>query len=29
VSALIAWDPVKQKKVWEVPQEGFWNPERW
>jgi quinohemoprotein ethanol dehydrogenase len=26
VSALIAWDPVKQKKVWEVPQEGFWNP---
>jgi quinohemoprotein ethanol dehydrogenase len=26
VSALIAWDPVKQKKVWEVPQDGFWNP---
>jgi quinohemoprotein ethanol dehydrogenase len=26
VSALIAWDPVRQKKVWEVPQEGFWNP---
>jgi quinohemoprotein ethanol dehydrogenase len=26
VSALLAWDPVKQKKVWEVPQDGFWNP---
>ena len=25
VSALLAWDPVKQKKVWEVPQPGFWN----
>ncbi len=26
VASLIAWDPVKQKKVWEVPEEGFWNP---
>ena len=25
-SSLVAWDPVHQKKVWEVPQEGFWNP---
>ncbi len=25
-SSLLAWDPVKQKKVWEVPMDGFWNP---
>ena len=25
-SALIAWDPVTQKKVWEVKQPGVWNP---
>ena len=25
-SALMAWDPVKQKKVWEVKQPGVWNP---
>ncbi|HKY93603.1 MAG TPA: PQQ-dependent dehydrogenase, methanol/ethanol family [Nevskiaceae bacterium] len=23
--SLIAWDPVKQAKVWEVPQKGGWN----
>lgn len=23
--ALIAWDPVKQKEVWRVPNPGFWN----
>ena len=26
VSALIAWDPIRQRKVWEAPQDGFWNP---
>ncbi len=26
ITSLLAWDPVKQKKVWEVPMEGFWNP---
>jgi quinohemoprotein ethanol dehydrogenase len=26
IASLIAWDPVRQKKVWEVPEEGFWNP---
>ncbi len=25
-SSLLAWDPVAQKKVWEVEQPGFWNP---
>ncbi|NGP77778.1 PQQ-dependent dehydrogenase, methanol/ethanol family [Balneolaceae bacterium YR4-1] len=24
-ASLIAWDPVKQEKAWEVPQEHFWN----
>jgi quinohemoprotein ethanol dehydrogenase len=24
-SALLAWDPVHQKKVWEVPTPGLWN----
>ncbi len=24
-SFLLAWDPVKQKKVWEVPQPNYWN----
>lgn len=24
-SSLIAWDPVEQRKVWEVPQPEFWN----
>jgi quinohemoprotein ethanol dehydrogenase len=24
-SSLLAWDPVKQKKVWEVPQPNYWN----
>jgi quinohemoprotein ethanol dehydrogenase len=24
-SSLIAWDPVQQKQMWEVPQEEFWN----
>lgn len=23
--ALIAWDPVKMRKVWEVPMPGLWN----
>ncbi|HKY21303.1 MAG TPA: PQQ-dependent dehydrogenase, methanol/ethanol family [Vicinamibacterales bacterium] len=26
ISALIAFDPLKGKKVWEVPLDGFWNP---
>jgi len=26
VSSLLAWDPVKQKKAWEVPQPNYWNP---
>ncbi|WP_152543479.1 c-type cytochrome, partial [Methylibium sp. T29] len=26
VSSLLAWDPIKQKKVWEVQADGFWNP---
>jgi quinohemoprotein ethanol dehydrogenase len=25
-SALLAWDPVKQQKVWEVKTPGIWNP---
>ena len=25
-SALVAWDPIAQKKVWEVKQPGVWNP---
>ncbi len=24
-STLLAWDPLKQEKVWEVPQLEFWN----
>ncbi|MCC7253805.1 c-type cytochrome, partial [Hyphomicrobium sp.] len=24
-SFLLAWDPVKQKKVWEIPQPNYWN----
>ena len=24
-ASLIAWDPVKQKKAWEVPMSGLWN----
>lgn len=24
-SFLLAWDPVKQRKVWEVPQPNYWN----
>ncbi|MGH8518693.1 MAG: c-type cytochrome, partial [Panacagrimonas sp.] len=24
-SSLLAWDPVKQAKVWEVPQPEYWN----
>jgi quinohemoprotein ethanol dehydrogenase len=24
-SSLLAWDPVKQQKVWEVPQPNYWN----
>lgn len=24
-SSLLAWDPVKQKKVWEVPQPNYWH----
>jgi quinohemoprotein ethanol dehydrogenase len=24
-SFLLAWDPVKEKKVWEVPQPNYWN----
>jgi quinohemoprotein ethanol dehydrogenase len=24
-SALLAWDPVRQKAVWNVPTPGFWN----
>ena len=26
VASLLAWDPVNQKKVWEVPQPSYWNP---
>ena len=26
VSSLLAWDPIKQKAVWEVPQPNYWNP---
>lgn len=25
VSSLLAWDPVKQQKVWEVAQPNYWN----
>ena len=25
-SSLLAWDPVKQQKAWEVPQPNYWNP---
>lgn len=25
VSSLMAWDPVKQEKVWEVSQPNYWN----
>ena len=25
-SALVAWDPVQQRKIWEVPLPGIWNP---
>lgn len=24
-ASLIAWDPIKQEKAWEIPQEHFWN----
>ena len=24
-ASLVAWDPVKQKKVWEIPQDHFWS----
>jgi hypothetical protein len=24
-ASLIAWDPIKQKKAWEVPMSGLWN----
>ncbi|MCC7252138.1 PQQ-dependent dehydrogenase, methanol/ethanol family [Hyphomicrobium sp.] len=24
-SSLLAWDPVKQRKVWEVPQRDYWH----
>ncbi|MDQ8698415.1 PQQ-dependent dehydrogenase, methanol/ethanol family [Hyphomicrobium sp. LHD-15] len=24
-SSLLAWDPVKQKKAWEIPQPNYWN----
>lgn len=24
-ASLIAWDPIKQEKVWEIPQETFWG----
>ncbi len=24
-SSLLAWDPIKQTKVWEVPEPEFWN----
>ncbi|MCQ9374606.1 PQQ-dependent dehydrogenase, methanol/ethanol family [Methyloversatilis sp. XJ19-13] len=26
VASLLAWDPVNQKKVWEIPQPSYWNP---
>lgn len=25
-SSLLAWDPIKQQKVWEVEQPNFWHP---
>ena len=25
-SSLLAWNPVTQKKVWEVAQTNYWNP---
>ena len=24
-ASLVAWDPVRQEKVWEIPQDDFWN----
>ncbi|MGB5622288.1 MAG: PQQ-dependent dehydrogenase, methanol/ethanol family [Gammaproteobacteria bacterium] len=24
-ASLVAWDPVKQEKVWEIPQDHFWS----
>ena len=24
-ASLVAWDPLKQKEIWSIPQETFWN----